>query len=80
MWSEFFILEMVGGTIPQTLQALALAHQGNLDGAFKTIGTDAVYWRHHDGRLAIATIHNFMPNGMPILNSYETIDESTAIG
>ena len=58
-------------TYPQTLQALGLAHQGNLDGALKILEPMQSI-DNYDGRLAIATIHSLQAKWYAYLNIAET--------
>ena len=53
------------------MQALALAHQGNLDGALKLLEPMQSI-EDYDGRLAIATIHNLQAKWSAYLNIAET--------
>ena len=71
---------------PQTLQALALAHQGNLNGALKLLEPMQSI-NDYDGRLAIATIHCLQAKWYAYLNIAETqltkaqrLDEASSAG
>ncbi len=71
---------------PQMLQALELAHQGNLDGALKLLEPMQSIG-NYDGRLAIATIHSLQAQWDAYLNIAETqltnaqrLDEASSAG